>query len=110
MWPRGLFYSNTGGTFGVVSSGRWVGGGGPDRRACAVHLWAMKLVGNIFLLLAGDPLVLAGSEIFECDFLISIFFNDTGIPFQREKVIGGKRFSPARGPIGISGKSAVSSE
>ena len=72
MWPNGLFYAHTVGTFGVASAGQnW------DRLASAARRCALKLVGNqkAFLLLFSDEaLFLAEDGIFAEDFLIIVFF------------------------------------
>ena len=79
MGRDGLFYANTVGAFGAASTGQnW------DRRASAVHRWALKLVDArevLILLFSDDALSLAEVEIFEESLVVVTFSNDSMIPF-----------------------------
>ena len=94
MGPNDLFYSNTVGSFGVVSAGQNWG-----RLARAIQRGALKLVDKqkvSLLLFSYDALFLAEDEIFEEAFLIIVFLlMILGYPFSEKEILGKKRISLA---------------
>ena len=100
MGPKGLFYANTVGTFGVDSDGQNWG-----RLASAAHRWPLKLVGKrkvSLLLFSDDTLFLAEMRSSKNHFINSLFLMILGYHFSEKKFWVGNELARLGFSIDIS--------